>query len=109
MPNCFGDNTAKRYRCTSGCDFDLCESCLNATETDKTSTQKRILGGKAVYDDDLFITEDIPDDTVRGADDDCVMSDVSTHLEPLLYQSVHSSFAAFDVSHFAESTQKPYF
>ncbi|GMF37079.1 unnamed protein product [Phytophthora fragariaefolia] len=35
MSNCFGDNSPKRYRCTAGCDFDLCESCLLATVIDK--------------------------------------------------------------------------
>ncbi|KAI9987769.1 hypothetical protein PInf_023813 [Phytophthora infestans] len=37
MSNCFGDNATQRYRCTLGCDFDLCESCLFATVIDKPS------------------------------------------------------------------------
>ncbi|KAF1334195.1 Hect-domain containing peotein, partial [Globisporangium splendens] len=28
LPTCNGDNASKRYQCDSGCDYDLCESCI---------------------------------------------------------------------------------
>lgn len=31
LASCLGDNASKRYRCDSGCDYDLCESCLMST------------------------------------------------------------------------------
>ncbi|RLN89280.1 hypothetical protein BBJ28_00013490, partial [Nothophytophthora sp. Chile5] len=42
MSNCFGDNAAKRYRCTSGCDYDLCEWCLLATVMGKAPGEKTL-------------------------------------------------------------------
>lgn len=29
--SCLGDNVEKRYRCNTGCDYDLCEGCLLST------------------------------------------------------------------------------
>lgn len=38
LASCDGNNAAKRFRCDSGCDFDLCGSCARSTWIAKTST-----------------------------------------------------------------------
>ncbi|ETM45302.1 hypothetical protein L914_09596 [Phytophthora nicotianae] len=103
--NCFGDNAAKRYRCTSGCDFDLCESCLFATVSDKPSIDKSTSEGNAVDDDTPSIANTTSDDTVPGADDGPVASDVETTVESFASEGA-DPFANVDVSLFAESARE---
>lgn len=62
--NCFGDNAAKRYRCTSGCDYDLCESCLFATVIDKSPGKE-----DATEDEDSSIPMTGLDDKDPSAED----------------------------------------
>ncbi|KAG4063854.1 hypothetical protein PC123_g1389 [Phytophthora cactorum] len=105
MSNCFGDNAAKRYRCTSGCDFDLCESCLFATVIDKPSLIKAASESNIADDGASSIANTTADDTVPSADDGPVASDVGTPIESIASEGT-DPFSTVDVSLFAESARE---
>ncbi|KAG3254992.1 hypothetical protein PI124_g515 [Phytophthora idaei] len=105
MSNCFGDNAAKRYRCTSGCDFDLCESCLFATVIDKPSLIKAASESNIADDGASSIANTTADDTVPSADDGPVASDVGTPIESIASEGT-DPFSTVDVSLFVESARE---
>ncbi|KAG7393228.1 E3 ubiquitin-protein ligase mib1 [Phytophthora pseudosyringae] len=105
MSHCFGDNAAKRYRCTSRCDFDLCESCLFATVIDKPSTSKATSKGTAADDGASSVPNATSGDTVPSADDGSVANNVDAPAESIASEGV-DPFSAVDVSLFAESERE---
>eukprot|EP00644_Phytophthora_capsici_P013693 jgi/Phyca11/117321/e_gw1.33.176.1 len=100
--NCFGDNSAKRYRCTSGCDYDLCESCLFATVIDKPP-------GKPISESTIDDGDSSSHDNFPGIDS----HDDTGTTEATLATSIDSTslegsdpFSTVDTSLFAESERE---
>ncbi|OWZ23473.1 hypothetical protein PHMEG_0001640 [Phytophthora megakarya] len=108
MSNCFGDNSSKRYRCTSGCDFDLCESCLCATLIDKPSSNTTTSDG-ITEDGDSTTVNATANDTASRSDSDIAKTDANATETPLLATLTSETtdpFTNVDVSLFNESERE---
>ncbi|KAG6623587.1 putative Hect-domain containing peotein [Phytophthora cinnamomi] len=102
MSNCYGDNSSKRYRCTSGCDFDLCESCLFATVIDKPVGNPTPEGAPA--EDDTATSANTFVEIAPGADVEPV--DGESRLATSESTEATDPFSSVDTSLFAESERE---
>ncbi|KAL4158130.1 hypothetical protein PRNP1_003909 [Phytophthora ramorum] len=110
--NCFGDNSAKRYRCTSGCDFDLCESCLFATVIDKPPS-KTTSEGDIAEDGSATIASTSSEHKATRTNDGILESGIEVTEPSLLVASSESTspegidpFSTVDVSLFTDSERE---
>ncbi|GMF13998.1 unnamed protein product [Phytophthora lilii] len=108
MSSCLGGNSSKRYRCTSGCDYDLCESCLVATVVDRP-TSKSTSENEITEEGDTSIVSNTSENKVDDLPDvgggDATATPLSTSVEAASSES-SDPFSAVDVSLFSESERE---
>lgn len=70
LATCSGNNAAKRYRCDSGCDFDLCEACVRGTLIAKETTDDSAVAAAPVATEDKVVEGAVAETSDASASSD---------------------------------------